>query len=626
MATLKSVIDYADEIKPNAFSAAAKTQWVNECEGLVQTEVLLWGSAEIITYSYEADKEKELLVSPPHDKIYWAYLTAMIDFANGEYNKYQNTMQMFNSFFGEYMRWFSLVYHPADGCRAAPQYYISAYGLAVKHGYTGTEEEWLQSLKGETGPQGDAGEQGPAGEPGPAGLSVTAAAINSSGELILTMSSGETINAGNAKGDKGDAGEKGEQGPKGETGEQGPQGEAGPQGTQGETGEKGPQGPKGDDGAAGPQGPAATVTIGTVTTGAAGTAASVTNSGTDTAAVLDFVLPRGADGQGAGDMTASVYDPAGGKKQVAFASDLTKHTGDGSIHVTAAEKESWSGKQDALTFDSAPTSGSTNPVTSGGVHTALNAKANASTLSSHTGNKSNPHGVTAEQAGADPAGTAESAVAAHNESTTAHSDIRTAMNGKQDALTFDSAPTSGSTNPVTSGGVHTALSAKANASALSDHTGNSNIHVTAEEKAAWNESDVFVATYNSTTFDAVEAAYNAGKTVLCKSTNTYYFLSIALVGTAYTFQCATYSTVDDDDGNTFYLNSAKFLQVKKSGGWSSFTSNYPKKHAAAHAMGGIDEITPVADTNYTTLKLRGQSLNSADTTPTLNGNIAWTYG
>ena len=128
--------------------------------------------------------------------------------------------------------------------------------------------------------------------------------------------------------------------------------------------------------------------------------------------------------------------------------------------MTAAEKESWNGKQDALIFDSAPTSGSTNPVTSGGVHTALSAKANASTLSSHTGNKSNPHGVTAEQAGADPAGTAESAVAAHNESTTAHSDIRTAMNGKQDALTFDSAPTGGSDNPVTSGGVYTALAGK----------------------------------------------------------------------------------------------------------------------------------------------------------------------
>ncbi len=28
-----------------------------------------------------------------------------------------------------------------------PPYYISAYGIAVKHGYTGSEEKWLADLK-----------------------------------------------------------------------------------------------------------------------------------------------------------------------------------------------------------------------------------------------------------------------------------------------------------------------------------------------------------------------------------------------------------------------------------------------------------------------------------------------
>ena len=42
-------------------------------------------------------------------------------------------------------------------------YYYSAYGIAVKHGYTGTEEEWLASLKGAEGPEGP---EGPKGEDG----------------------------------------------------------------------------------------------------------------------------------------------------------------------------------------------------------------------------------------------------------------------------------------------------------------------------------------------------------------------------------------------------------------------------------------------------------------------------
>lgn len=40
-------------------------------------------------------------------------------------------------------------------------------------------------------------------------------------------------------------------------------------------------------------------------------------------------------------------------------------------------------------------------------------------------------------------------------------DLITRVKGKQAALTFDSAPTSGSSNPVTSGGVYTAISNKA---------------------------------------------------------------------------------------------------------------------------------------------------------------------
>ena len=37
-------------------------------------------------------------------------------------------------------------------------YYLTAYGIAVKHGYRGTEEEWLASLKGLQGERGEKGE------------------------------------------------------------------------------------------------------------------------------------------------------------------------------------------------------------------------------------------------------------------------------------------------------------------------------------------------------------------------------------------------------------------------------------------------------------------------------------
>ena len=63
--------------------------------------------------------------------------------------------------------------------------------------------------------------------------------------------------------------------------------------------------PTGATGADGTDGAAATIEVGEVTTGAAGTQASVTNSGTTSAAVFDFTIPKGADGaSGVTDVTA----------------------------------------------------------------------------------------------------------------------------------------------------------------------------------------------------------------------------------------------------------------------------------------------------------------------------------
>ena len=45
----------------------------------------------------------------------------------------------------------------------------SAYEIAVEHGFVGTEEEWLASLKGEKGDRGPQGPKGDKGDAGPAG-------------------------------------------------------------------------------------------------------------------------------------------------------------------------------------------------------------------------------------------------------------------------------------------------------------------------------------------------------------------------------------------------------------------------------------------------------------------------
>lgn len=136
-----------------------------------------------------------------------------------------------------------------------PPYYLSAYGLAVKHGFKGTEEEYLTSLKGETGatgpagPTGAQGPTGPIGETGPTGPVGPTGAAGAAGPTGPTGAQGQT-------GPAGETGPTGPTGPTGETGATGPMGPMGPTGPAGgPTGPTGPTGPSGQAGAAGPTGP-----------------------------------------------------------------------------------------------------------------------------------------------------------------------------------------------------------------------------------------------------------------------------------------------------------------------------------------------------------------------------------
>lgn len=114
---LREAIERVDEIKPNAFSSAVKTDWVNALEGRIAADVLLLAPAEVkqLRYTYPEDQNTELLVDTPHDDIYTLWLAAKIDEANGEYNKYQNTMQIYNEHFGDFVRWFASTWEPAQG-------------------------------------------------------------------------------------------------------------------------------------------------------------------------------------------------------------------------------------------------------------------------------------------------------------------------------------------------------------------------------------------------------------------------------------------------------------------------------------------------------------------------------
>ena len=166
--TLKEIIALADELNPNAFSNDIKASWVSEAEHTVLSEIHRLAPGEIQDlFPYEAHKNDRLTLAPGDDKIYVLYLQAMIDFSNKEYAAYNNDMALFNESLDTYAKWYVRTHKAGEALVSGM--YLSAYGIAVSHGYAGTEAEWLVSLKGEKGDTGATGPQGPKGEKGDAG-------------------------------------------------------------------------------------------------------------------------------------------------------------------------------------------------------------------------------------------------------------------------------------------------------------------------------------------------------------------------------------------------------------------------------------------------------------------------
>lgn len=232
---LTDAISQAVLLTGAAVDQSVMCRWLSELDG--QLSLTLYKTDSIINYQMPGENEESpvLLVPYPWDGMYIHYLEAMCYYTTGDFGRYQNSMAMFNLGEKRFREWCIRMHYPAlgdtlkemaEGTTAVVdptsalsniKYYLSAYAIAVKHGYKGSEEQWLESL---VGPQGEKGTPFTYSDFTPAQLAA------------LT----------GPQGAKGDTGPQGPQGVKGDTGEKGATGATGP---------KGPAGPKGADGSNG---------------------------------------------------------------------------------------------------------------------------------------------------------------------------------------------------------------------------------------------------------------------------------------------------------------------------------------------------------------------------------------
>lgn len=113
---IMDAIGRINRLKPNAYAIQDKVWWLSTLDGRIKTDIIdthEGGEDVIFTgYSEDDDTNTQLLVPAPYDNLYIYWLEAQIDYANGEYNKYSNSMTMFNSAYSAFERYYNRTHMP----------------------------------------------------------------------------------------------------------------------------------------------------------------------------------------------------------------------------------------------------------------------------------------------------------------------------------------------------------------------------------------------------------------------------------------------------------------------------------------------------------------------------------
>jgi len=116
--TLTEAIALCDQLRPgNKWDNDLKTRWINELQGRIHVQIHMTALRPMKEYQLEypkneGDVDPELDVPTPYDRMYWLYLCAMVDFANGDYEAYNNTYKLFNNVLTDYKIYYLSTFDP----------------------------------------------------------------------------------------------------------------------------------------------------------------------------------------------------------------------------------------------------------------------------------------------------------------------------------------------------------------------------------------------------------------------------------------------------------------------------------------------------------------------------------
>lgn len=109
-------INLIDASKPNTYEQVEKIRWLSNLDLTIKREIIDTheGGDKVVFdgYTDNTPTDTELLVPAPYDEIYIKWLEAQIDYANGEYNKFNASMSMYNTYLTSFTNYYNRNHMP----------------------------------------------------------------------------------------------------------------------------------------------------------------------------------------------------------------------------------------------------------------------------------------------------------------------------------------------------------------------------------------------------------------------------------------------------------------------------------------------------------------------------------
>lgn len=111
----EDLIDKIEILKPNSYDSDFIKNLIEKCDKKIYSDFLSQHPSVLEEYKQKnLAEDAELLLPDEYEDVYLSYVMAKMDYYQGDYERYNNEMTMYNSKWLEFVSWFTRNYSCED--------------------------------------------------------------------------------------------------------------------------------------------------------------------------------------------------------------------------------------------------------------------------------------------------------------------------------------------------------------------------------------------------------------------------------------------------------------------------------------------------------------------------------